>query len=110
VEPARAEFAEDVIPGRSRRFDLRGGGVASVGVADGASYAEAALGEVQALRTVRPMPSSSRHLMEVGGDATFVDNEVGHLVETSSNAGGVATDFIKWREDDGIGRTVRNGR
>jgi len=23
--------------------------------------------------------------------------------------GGVATDFIKWREDDGIGRTVRNG-
>ncbi len=29
----------------------------------------------------------------------FVDNEVGHLIE----------DFIKWREDDGIGRTVRNG-
>jgi 2-dehydro-3-deoxygluconokinase len=23
--------------------------------------------------------------------------------------GGVATDFIKWRDDDGIGRTVRNG-
>jgi 2-dehydro-3-deoxygluconokinase len=23
--------------------------------------------------------------------------------------GGVATDFIRWREDDGIGRTVRNG-
>ncbi len=23
--------------------------------------------------------------------------------------GGVATDFIQWREDDGIGRTVRNG-
>ncbi len=23
--------------------------------------------------------------------------------------GGVCTDFIKWREDDGIGRTVRNG-
>jgi 2-dehydro-3-deoxygluconokinase len=23
--------------------------------------------------------------------------------------GGVGTDFIKWREDDGIGRTVRNG-
>jgi len=29
----------------------------------------------------------------------FVDNEVGHLIE----------DFIKWREDDGIGRSVRNG-
>ena len=29
----------------------------------------------------------------------FVDNEVGHLIE----------DFIQWREDDGIGRKVRNG-
>ncbi|MSU70141.1 MAG: sugar kinase [Opitutaceae bacterium] len=39
----------------------------------------------------------------------FVDNEVGHLVEDLILQGGVATDFIKWREDDGIGRTVRNG-
>ncbi|MBP7483663.1 MAG: sugar kinase [Lacunisphaera sp.] len=39
----------------------------------------------------------------------FVDNEVGHLVEDFIMQGGVATDYIKWREDDGIGRTVRNG-
>ncbi|MBI5691999.1 MAG: sugar kinase [Verrucomicrobia bacterium] len=39
----------------------------------------------------------------------FVDNEIGHLVEDFILQGGVATDFIKWREDDGIGRTVRNG-
>lgn len=39
----------------------------------------------------------------------FVDNEVGHLVEDFIMQGGVATDFIKWRDDDGIGRTVRNG-
>src|SRR5476651_1247511 len=39
----------------------------------------------------------------------FVDNEVGHLVEDFIMQGGVDTDFIKWREDDGIGRTVRNG-
>jgi 2-dehydro-3-deoxygluconokinase len=39
----------------------------------------------------------------------FVDNEVGHLVEDFILQGGVATDFIQWREDDGIGRTVRNG-
>jgi 2-dehydro-3-deoxygluconokinase len=39
----------------------------------------------------------------------FVDNEVGHLVEDFIMQGGVATDFFKWREDDGIGRTVRNG-
>lgn len=39
----------------------------------------------------------------------FVDNEVGHLVEDFIMQGGVATGFIRWREDDGIGRTVRNG-
>jgi 2-dehydro-3-deoxygluconokinase len=39
----------------------------------------------------------------------LVDNEVGHLVEDFIMQGGVATDFIRWREDDGIGRTVRNG-
>ena len=39
----------------------------------------------------------------------FVDNEVGHLLEDFVMQGGVATDFILWREDDGIGRTIRNG-
>ncbi len=39
----------------------------------------------------------------------LVDNEVGHLIEDFILQGGVATDFIRWRADDGIGRTVRNG-
>lgn len=39
----------------------------------------------------------------------FVDNEVGRLLEDFILQGGVATDFIQWRADDGIGRTVRNG-
>jgi 2-dehydro-3-deoxygluconokinase len=39
----------------------------------------------------------------------LVDNEVGHLIEDFIMQGGVATDFILWREDDGIGRSVRNG-
>jgi 2-dehydro-3-deoxygluconokinase len=39
----------------------------------------------------------------------LVDNEVGHLIEDLIMQGGVSTDFIRWREDDGIGRTVRNG-
>lgn len=39
----------------------------------------------------------------------FVDNEVGHLIEDFILQGGVCTDFIVWREDDGIGRSVRNG-
>src|ERR1700690_1262180 len=39
----------------------------------------------------------------------FVDNEVGHLIEDFIMQGGVDTDFIQWRHDDGIGRSVRNG-
>ena len=39
----------------------------------------------------------------------FVDNEVGRLLEDFVLQGGVATDFILWRPDDGIGRWVRNG-
>jgi len=39
----------------------------------------------------------------------FVDNEVGHLIEDFVMQGGVATDYILWRPDDGIGRSVRNG-
>jgi 2-dehydro-3-deoxygluconokinase len=39
----------------------------------------------------------------------FVDNDVGHLIEDFIMQGGVATDFIVWRPDDGIGRSVRNG-
>jgi 2-dehydro-3-deoxygluconokinase len=39
----------------------------------------------------------------------FVDNEVGHLIEDFIMQGGVSTEFIRWSEDDGIGRRVRNG-
>jgi 2-dehydro-3-deoxygluconokinase len=39
----------------------------------------------------------------------LVDNEVGHLIEDFIMQGGVATDFILWSDDDGVGRTVRNG-
>ena len=39
----------------------------------------------------------------------LVDNEVGHLIEDFIMQGGVDTGFIQWREDDGIGRSLRNG-
>jgi 2-dehydro-3-deoxygluconokinase len=39
----------------------------------------------------------------------FVDNDVGRLLEDFILQGGVATDFVLWRPDDGIGRSVRNG-
>jgi 2-dehydro-3-deoxygluconokinase len=39
----------------------------------------------------------------------FVDNEIGHLIEDCIMQGGVCTDYLVWRADDGMGRTVRNG-
>jgi len=39
----------------------------------------------------------------------LVDNDVGRLIEDFILQGGVATDFVLWRADDGIGRSVRNG-
>ena len=47
--------------------------------------------------------------MRTGLVSAFVDNEVGHLVEDFIHQGGVNTDFLIWRDDDGIGRSVRNG-
>ena len=41
--------------------------------------------------------------------SAFVDNEVGHLIEDCILQGGVVTDYVVWRDDDGMGRTVRNG-
>ena len=40
----------------------------------------------------------------------FVENDVGRLIEDFVLEGGVATDYVLWRADDGIGRSVRNGR
>ncbi len=39
----------------------------------------------------------------------LADNEVGRLVEDLMLTGGLDTRWVRWREDDGIGRTVRNG-
>ncbi|WP_269540541.1 sugar kinase [Cerasicoccus fimbriatus] len=39
----------------------------------------------------------------------FADNPVGRLIEDFILQGGVDTDFIQWRDYDGIGREVRNG-
>ncbi|TRY19481.1 sugar kinase [Tessaracoccus rhinocerotis] len=41
--------------------------------------------------------------------SSFVDDEVGRLVEGFMLAGGVDTSLLKWVPSDGIGRTVRNG-
>src|SRR5690606_15545884 len=47
MEPAHAEFPEDVVPVEVAGLELRGGGVAAIGIADGAPHAETALGEIE---------------------------------------------------------------
>lgn len=47
--------------------------------------------------------------LRAGVITALVDNEVGHLIENLILAGGVDTRSIRWVEDDGIGREVRNG-
>ena len=39
----------------------------------------------------------------------FADNPIGRLVEDFMLQGGVDTDFVIWKEYDGVGRRVRNG-
>ncbi|MGC6455217.1 MAG: PfkB family carbohydrate kinase [Coraliomargaritaceae bacterium] len=39
----------------------------------------------------------------------LADNPVGRLIEDFILQGGVDTDFIQWKDYDGIGRSVRNG-
>ena len=39
----------------------------------------------------------------------FADNEVGKLMKDLVEQGGVATDLIRWKKTDGIGRICRNG-
>src|SRR6267154_5996964 len=39
----------------------------------------------------------------------FVDNPVGRLVQDLIYQGGVDQSLVRWVEDDGVGRTVRNG-
>lgn len=41
--------------------------------------------------------------------SAFADNPVGRLIEDLILQGGVDTEFIKWIEYDGCGRTTRNG-
>ena len=96
----------------------------------GCRYDQISLGEVMLrldpgegrIRTARQFAAwegggeynTSRGLRKCFGYKTavctaFVDNEVGHLIEDFIMQGGVATDYILWRPDDGIGRTIRNG-
>lgn len=93
-------------------------------------YAQISLGEVMLrldpgegrIRTARRFAAwegggeynTSRGLRKCFGLRTavctaLVDHEVGHFLEDFIRQGGVDTALVKWREDDGIGRTVRHG-
>jgi len=41
--------------------------------------------------------------------SAFVDNPVGKLLQDLINQGGVDSSLVRWVEDDGVGRTARNG-
>jgi 2-dehydro-3-deoxygluconokinase len=41
--------------------------------------------------------------------SAFADNPIGHLLEDLIFQGGVDSSLIQWVQDDGVGRTVRNG-
>lgn len=47
--------------------------------------------------------------LRTGVVTSLVDNEVGRLIEDLMLQGGVDLSYLRWVEDDGIGRTVRNG-
>lgn len=47
--------------------------------------------------------------LRTGLITALVDNAIGHLAEGLIRAGGVDASMVRWREDDGVGRTVRNG-
>src|SRR6185369_5754870 len=67
VEPADAFLAEQLLPVHLTRLDLRRGGVAAVGAAEGGADAEALLGEVEpdarvASEAVEVAPDDVRHV------------------------------------------------
>jgi hypothetical protein len=81
VEPAHAEFAEDVLPVDVARLELRGGRVATVRIADSAANAEAALGEVQAVAHGAADAVIGTPLDEVGGDAALHDEILDEMAD-----------------------------
>lgn len=44
----------------------------------------------------------------VAAVTALVDNEVGRLIQSLMMAGGVDTNWVRWREFDGLGNSVRN--
>lgn len=46
---------------------------------------------------------------KAGMITALVDNEIGHLIASLIQRAGVRTDWIEWKEHDGIGQSVRNG-
>ncbi len=56
---------------------------------------------------IQGLSSCFRH--QTGIITALVDNEIGHLIASLIQRTGVRTDWIEWKEHDGIGQSVRNG-
>lgn len=88
VEPADAEFSEDVVPVDVAGFEFGGGGVAAVGVADGSADAEAAFGEVEAVADGASDAVVLAPLDEVSGDAALHDEVLDEVADFVVYEGG----------------------
>jgi len=100
VEPAHAEFAEDVFPIDVAGFELGCRGVAAVRVADRAADTEAAFGEIQTISHIAADAVVPAPLDEVGGNAALHDevlDEVAHFIidECGDHGGLVAEAFAE---------------
>ncbi|MGJ9411168.1 sugar kinase [Aeromicrobium sp. CF4.19] len=102
----------NVRPARDCRYDVLGLGEVMLRLDPGE-------GRIRSARTLHTWEGGGEYNVARGLRKVFglragivtalVDNPVGRLVEELILAGGVDTSLIQWRDDDGIGRTVRNG-
>jgi hypothetical protein len=73
MEPADTESPENVVEVNIAGFELGGGGIAAVGVADGSTDAKATLSEIQAIANRPADAVIAPPLDEIGGDTALHD-------------------------------------
>ena len=88
VKPAHPEGAEDMIPIEVAGFELAGGGVAAVGIAQGAPDAEPAFGEIKAVANGPADAVVLAPFDEVGRDAALHNEVLDQVADFVVDEGG----------------------
>ena len=81
MKPTDAEFTKNVVPIEVTGLELRGGGVAAIGIADGAAEAKAALGEVETIADGAADAVVLAPLDEIGGDPALHDEVLDQMAD-----------------------------